>query len=169
MDFEIREGREPQGRKKLIRERAAYFRLMQQGVSNTEACRIVGVNRRTGKRWRYGRNPSGGNKAAPPLNAVEPPSVPSRYLRDVLTCSWRTGFMGALPRPRRTLRHPAPTSWSRSEISNEYGTSQAEPRERPGEKSGHPARRRSAWRAWPRRCAGPARRGGSHSHGPARQ
>ncbi|MFH9477179.1 IS30 family transposase [Streptomyces anulatus] len=82
MDFEIREGREPQGRKKLIRERAAYFRLMQQGVSNTEACRIVGVNRRTGKRWRYGRNPSGGNKAAPPLNAVEPPSVPSRYLRE---------------------------------------------------------------------------------------
>ncbi|MFD3876217.1 IS30 family transposase [Streptomyces sp. NPDC058623] len=51
-------------------------------MSNTEACRIVGINRRTGKRWRYGRNPSGSNKVAPPLNAVEPPSAPSRYLRE---------------------------------------------------------------------------------------
>ncbi|WP_405803418.1 IS30 family transposase [Streptomyces sp. NBC_00210] len=82
MDFEIREDRQPQGRKKLTRERAAYFRLVQQGVSNTEACRIVGINRRTGKRWRYGRNPSGGNKAAPPIRSVVPPSVPSRYLRE---------------------------------------------------------------------------------------
>ncbi|MFZ3500062.1 IS30 family transposase [Streptomyces sp. 5.8] len=49
-------------------------------MSNTEACRIVGINRRTGKRWRYGRGPSGSNKAAPPINAVEPPSVLSRYL-----------------------------------------------------------------------------------------
>ncbi|MBT2469417.1 IS30 family transposase [Streptomyces sp. ISL-66] len=82
MDFEIREDRQPQGRKKLMREREAYFRLMQQGVSNTEACRIVGINRRTGKRWRYGRGSSGSNKAAPPINTVEPPSVPSRYLSE---------------------------------------------------------------------------------------
>ncbi|WP_374224162.1 IS30 family transposase [Streptomyces sp. ISL-66] len=65
-----------------MREREAYFRLMQQGVSNTEACRIVGINRRTGKRWRYGRGSSGSNKAAPPINTVEPPSVPSRYLSE---------------------------------------------------------------------------------------
>ncbi|MEU1792624.1 IS30 family transposase [Streptomyces sparsogenes] len=82
MDFEIREDRRAQGPRKLVREREAYFRLMQQGVSNTEACRIVGINRRTGKRWRYGRNASGSNKAAPPINAVEPPSVPSRYLSE---------------------------------------------------------------------------------------
>jgi hypothetical protein len=25
------------------------------GVSNSEACRVVGINRRTGTRWRYGR------------------------------------------------------------------------------------------------------------------
>ncbi|MFD9476966.1 MULTISPECIES: hypothetical protein [Streptomyces] len=80
MDFETREDRQPQGRKKLTAERTAYFRLMQQGVSNTAACRIVGINRRTGKRWRYGRGASGSNKAAPPMTAVEPPSVPSRYL-----------------------------------------------------------------------------------------
>ncbi|WP_254885586.1 IS30 family transposase [Streptomyces sp. NA02950] len=80
MDFEIREDRQPQGPRKLTREREAYFRLMQQGVSNTEACRIVGINRRTGKRWRYGRGVSGSNKAAPPINSVGPPSAPSRYL-----------------------------------------------------------------------------------------
>jgi IS30 family transposase len=28
---------------------------MDQGMSNSAACRIVGVNRRTGTRWRYGR------------------------------------------------------------------------------------------------------------------
>ncbi|XMA37442.1 IS30 family transposase [Streptomyces albogriseolus] len=80
MDFEIREDRQSQGPRKLTREREAYFRLMQQGVSNTEACRIVGINRRTGKRWRYGRGASGSNKAAPPINSVGPPSAPSRYL-----------------------------------------------------------------------------------------
>nr|WP_324605505.1 MULTISPECIES: helix-turn-helix domain-containing protein [unclassified Streptomyces] len=82
MDFESREDRQPQGRKRHTAERAACFRLMQQGVSNTEACRIVGINRRTGKRRRYGRGTSGSNKAAPPITAVEPPSVPSRYLSE---------------------------------------------------------------------------------------
>nr|WP_225930494.1 helix-turn-helix domain-containing protein [Streptomyces koyangensis] len=55
---------------------------MQQGVSNTEACRLVGINRRTGKRWRYGRGASGSNKAAPPIDSVGPPSAPLRYLRE---------------------------------------------------------------------------------------
>lgn len=55
MEFEIRKDRtKPQGRKKLTRERAAYFQLMQQGYSNREACRIVGIDIRTGKKWRNG-------------------------------------------------------------------------------------------------------------------
>ena len=29
--------------------------LIAQGCNNSEACRIVGINRRTGKRWRHGR------------------------------------------------------------------------------------------------------------------
>ena len=33
-----------------------YVRLIAQGVSNAEACRLVGINRRTGTRWRYGRS-----------------------------------------------------------------------------------------------------------------
>jgi IS30 family transposase len=55
---------------------------MDQGLSSQEACRRVGINYRTGKRWRNGRNPSGREKAAPPLPAVVPPPGDSRYLRE---------------------------------------------------------------------------------------
>jgi IS30 family transposase len=82
MDFEIRGDRKPQGRRKLSRERAAYSQLMREGLSNEEACRIVGINPKTGRRWRNGRNASGGNKAAPPIHTVVPPSAPSRYLSE---------------------------------------------------------------------------------------
>ncbi|MEU6777544.1 IS30 family transposase [Streptomyces sp. NPDC046759] len=78
MDFEIRKVRSPQGRKKLSAERAAYFQLVKQGVSNEDACRIVGVNSKTGRRWRNGRRPSGRNKAAPPVLPVAPPSASSQ-------------------------------------------------------------------------------------------
>ncbi|MFK0259107.1 hypothetical protein [Streptomyces sp. NPDC090445] len=44
MDFKIREIRTAQGPKKLLRERETYFQLMQQGFSNEQACRIVGIN-----------------------------------------------------------------------------------------------------------------------------
>ncbi|WP_405186010.1 IS30 family transposase [Streptomyces anulatus] len=82
MDFEIRKDRKPQGRKKLTRERAAYFQLMQQGYSSKEACRIVGIDVRTGKKWRNGRHAyKGREKAAPPIYQEAPPSSgPSRYL-----------------------------------------------------------------------------------------
>ncbi|MGP3686037.1 IS30 family transposase [Streptomyces sp. IBSNAI002] len=81
MEFEIREVRTvAQGRRKLVREREEYFRLMDQGLSSSEACRRVGINLRTGKRWRNGRNPSGRHKAAPPVRPVVPPSASSRYL-----------------------------------------------------------------------------------------
>lgn len=39
----------------LTDKRAQYLRLMQQRTSNAEACRIVGVNRKTGTRWKRGR------------------------------------------------------------------------------------------------------------------
>ncbi|MGY5124353.1 IS30 family transposase [Streptomyces nigrescens] len=81
MDFSIRKERSGNGPKKLYREREAYFALMKQGVSNTEACRIVGINRRTGKRWRHGSQPTGKRKWAPPVRVV-PTSGPSRYLRE---------------------------------------------------------------------------------------
>ncbi|WP_407696580.1 IS30 family transposase [Streptantibioticus cattleyicolor] len=55
---------------------------MQQGLSNKEACRIVGINEKTGRRWRNGRSADRRQKAAPPIHAVVPPSGPSRYLRE---------------------------------------------------------------------------------------
>jgi transposase, IS30 family len=45
-----RPGREPQ-----VEKREQFSRLIGQGFSNSEACRIVGINRKTGKRWRHGR------------------------------------------------------------------------------------------------------------------
>ncbi|WP_394622069.1 IS30 family transposase [Lentzea sp. JNUCC 0626] len=51
-------------------------------MSSREACRIVGVNYRTGKRWRNGKKQSKWNKAAPPITAVAPPCEASRFLRE---------------------------------------------------------------------------------------
>jgi hypothetical protein len=46
----------PPGVAPLTSERDRYLELMKQGMNNSAACRIVGVNRRTGTRWRYGRS-----------------------------------------------------------------------------------------------------------------
>lgn len=83
MDHQIREDRKPQGRKRLTAERAAYFQLVQQGYSNKEACRIVGINPRTGKVWRNGRRAHKGlSKARPPVHREPSSAGPGRYLRE---------------------------------------------------------------------------------------
>ncbi|MDX3725329.1 helix-turn-helix domain-containing protein, partial [Streptomyces caniscabiei] len=43
---------------------------------------LVGIDARTGRKWRNGRSADRRQKAAPPINAVVPPSGPSRYLRE---------------------------------------------------------------------------------------
>jgi IS30 family transposase len=84
MGFEIRPDRQvPQGRRKpLLREREEYFRLVDLGVSSREACRLVGVNPRSGVWWRNGRPARDGRTGAPP--AARPlgrsSSGSSRYL-----------------------------------------------------------------------------------------
>ncbi|MFF1870347.1 IS30 family transposase [Kitasatospora herbaricolor] len=56
---------------------------MQQGYSNPQACRIVGIDSRTGRKWRNGSKPSGTQrKASAPLTAVSAPSGPSRHLHE---------------------------------------------------------------------------------------
>ncbi|KOU70001.1 integrase [Streptomyces sp. MMG1533] len=82
MDFKIREVRTAQGPRALLREREAYFQLMQKGLSNGEACRLVGINDRTGQRWRNGRSADRRQNAAPPVKTAVPRSAPSRYLRE---------------------------------------------------------------------------------------
>jgi IS30 family transposase len=83
MAFEIRENRgRAQGRKKLVREREEYLRLVREGLSSKQACQIVGINPRTGKRWRNGRSRSARHRGASPITAVASPAGPSRYLRE---------------------------------------------------------------------------------------
>ena len=48
------EGRGP-GAPPQVEKREQFARLIAQGFSNSEACRIAGINRKTGKRWRHGR------------------------------------------------------------------------------------------------------------------
>ena len=56
---------------------------MQQGYDNGAACRIVGVNARTGRRWRNGSNATGRHAAASPITAsTVPPSGASRFLTE---------------------------------------------------------------------------------------
>lgn len=83
MEFQIRKDRtKPQGRKKLTRERAAYFRLMERSYSNKEACRIVGIDVRTGKKWRNGGSRGRGRRPLPLARKAPVVCGPSRYLRE---------------------------------------------------------------------------------------
>ncbi|MEV6903450.1 IS30 family transposase [Amycolatopsis sp. NPDC051372] len=83
VEFEIRANRGPGGGRRLSRERVAYFELMRQGYSRREACRIVGIDQRTGKRWRNGwHSPPNGRKPVPPIRGQVPASDSGRYLRE---------------------------------------------------------------------------------------
>jgi IS30 family transposase len=54
---------------------------MRQGYSNTQACRIVGVDRRTGQKWRNGRKPTGTQRTVmPPMRTAPEPQAVGRYL-----------------------------------------------------------------------------------------
>lgn len=71
-------------RGRMLAEKQEWFaRLIRQGVSNSEACRIVGVHRRTGTRWRYGRtilNTVGRPVHYPPVASTVSKPVHPRYL-----------------------------------------------------------------------------------------
>jgi IS30 family transposase len=57
---------------------------MKQGMSNSEACRMVGIDRRTGTRWRYGRSVTdrtGRTRTYPSINRPTHP-VSVRYLSE---------------------------------------------------------------------------------------
>ena len=67
----------------LVEKQEWFARLIAQGVSNSEACRIVGVNRRTGTRWRYGRtilNTAGEPVHYPPVRFTAAKPRHPRYL-----------------------------------------------------------------------------------------
>lgn len=64
-------------------ERERFMALIGRGISNAEACRIVGVNRRTGTRWSHGRVVRGADgvvRAHGPVNAPAPRPLSDRCL-----------------------------------------------------------------------------------------
>lgn len=67
----------------LVEERQWFGRLIAQGVGNSEACRVVGIDRRTGTRWLYGRtirNSAGEPVHYPPVSLAAPKPRHPRYL-----------------------------------------------------------------------------------------
>jgi IS30 family transposase len=62
-----------------------FVRLIAQGMNNSEACRTVGINRKTGERWRYGRsvrNTAGEVVHYPPVKITPAKIRSSRYLSE---------------------------------------------------------------------------------------
>jgi IS30 family transposase len=89
----------------LTAQRELFARLIGQGMSNSEACRQVGVNRRTGTRWRLGRripNASGAGLQYPPVITCEPRPISRRYL-----CEEERGVIADLHRACATVREIA--------------------------------------------------------------
>ena len=67
----------------LTEKRERFIRLVSQGMSNAEASRLVGVNKKTGIRWRFGRtilNRAGEPVHYPPVRTTAHPPRSSRYL-----------------------------------------------------------------------------------------
>jgi len=96
-----------------------FVRLIEQGISNAEACRMVGINRRTGTRWRFGRtvqNTAGQPVHYPPVSAPRPPKP--RHPR-YLSAAERT-TIADLHREEKTLQEIAVlTGRNTSTISRE--------------------------------------------------
>jgi IS30 family transposase len=69
--------------KPLTAQRELYFRLMKQGLTNSEACRRVGIHRSTGQHWRHGRRlrNKGREYYYRPIS-VPPATVSARFLSE---------------------------------------------------------------------------------------
>ena len=100
------QGRRRRPSRGLSEKQQRFVRLIAQGVSNAEACRRVGINRRTGTRWRFGRtvrNTAGEVVQYPPVR-VPMPAKP-RHPR-YLSLAERT-MICDLRREKKTLRQIA--------------------------------------------------------------
>jgi IS30 family transposase len=76
----------------LTEQQDRFVRLIAQGVPNAEACRIVGINRRTGTRWRLGRtirNTAGELVHYPPAHTGPAPRYLSLAERTVIADLYR--------------------------------------------------------------------------------
>src|SRR3954465_11726209 len=81
----MRDGRRSRKSGVQAEKQQRFMRLIAQGVSNSEACRIVGIDRKTGVRWRYGRtvvNSVGGRLHYPAVKLIEPKRASPRFLSE---------------------------------------------------------------------------------------
>lgn len=65
-------------------QQARYFQLMKQGWNNNDACRSVGISRKTGTRWRLGRTErrNGQTHSYPALEQVNTTGTSARFLSE---------------------------------------------------------------------------------------
>jgi IS30 family transposase len=80
-------------------KRDQYLALMAQGLNNSVACRIVGINRRTGTRWRYGRtitNRAGLALVYPPIVEPGATATSKRFLSENERISIADGLLAGL-------------------------------------------------------------------------
>ena len=95
-----RRGPEPQYGK-----REAFAKLIADGVPSLRASRMVGINPKTGKRWRNGRRVKSGGcvlNLPPVINTVPPKRYSARYLSEDERIR-----LADLRRERRTMREIA--------------------------------------------------------------
>ena len=96
------------GRPPMTEKREIYVRLMDQGMTNTAACRELGIDRKTGHWWKNGgviaRN--GIERVVLPILGVAAPRVESgRYLSEQERVAIADGIRGCGP---RSSRRPTP-------------------------------------------------------------
>ncbi len=152
-------------------KREAFARLIAAGVSNLQACRMVGINPRTGKRWRHGRtitSSSGRRLQYPPVIGSPVREISPRFLAEDergAIAELSAGPSRAAPgppapngclnrgpspdRPRRTHRVTAvpnagPGTATGTVTMSAWSRCDVPPRNRPG-----PVRRSSSSPGWP--------------------
>jgi IS30 family transposase len=74
----------PIGASLLSEQQDRYFLLMRRGMNNVQACRAVGISRKTGTRWRLGRteHKNGHRRTYAPVGTSAIPPISSRYLSE---------------------------------------------------------------------------------------
>jgi len=164
----------------LTELRQVFERLVARGVSNSEACRVVGINRRTGTRWRYGRGiPASGGRTL----HYPPVVTPKRTVASSSRCAApRAGLHcpARLPRRRSLSGSPQPCGSaplpSPPERARPFPSSPARPwrngsRTRGDERRAASARggHRPRGGVWPVAAATPARGEGSGVQGDGQQ
>ena len=105
-----------QGRPPLAAKREQFGRLIARGVGSAEACRIVGVHPKTGKRWRRGRvmtSSSGARLQYAPVVDTRKQVISERFLSEddrVVIADLRGAGFGVRAIAARLGRSPSTVS-----------------------------------------------------------